>query len=896
MSFEKSLENLNLCNNTTNFNSYQQALSYCNFSEEINKEIIALNNSHVSTQFHKEPLLEHLFECGKKCKAISNLFGIDPDIAFWVGFLHDIGKPFAKNCVNAKKQKLVFTGHAQLGSRLVNMLFKNKIPQKYMGSLVWSIDNHMCCCSHQAQFNTINNFKDLLIVSIPNLKYHELSINMICMLFAADNLSRKTDEIINHDLVVKHSIQLRDELIYYVKNTTFSNMVVSIFNKRQITNEKIIVINYGLSGSGKSATSKYINDKLSNKYKIAHIERDSCYYEIANSLGYRVLENTNYMDIYNFVKDKDDCGKVQNLWVTKLNDCLENTENRIIIIDSVQPLYNLAWTSTINNLSEEARLNYTNSFKIGAYLFPINQLSISIEPKTGEFSTLPNDKITYPNVNFELGIFNNLNIDIGTGIIENIPGLIENLLSVTIIPKLPEQKTIVKLIEEHKIIENVISLFPSGLIEQNVEYEDNKIKILNLTYKDGMQIFTGLSRDYRGEVLVFDKQINEWNLLRGSLPVFPDYSTIEKDPGLFPYIYDILEQAMPCRKNWYQSISKIDAKYILTYKHDGSLFNLVFIPINSKLYDLINNSNYLKINHENLIIVNNYGVLFFGSKSRLAASKLNPVRFRIINSIVGSYGSLDNFEESIIKYLKYNNLLDKQITLHFEAIDEIPTSELTVYYGKAFCPFLGYTVFSNLNKKFNLPNYMSEYNLPVNTPMYEFKNWRDIFEFVNSNYQKLLEGDTEIEPEGYVIHVFDNANDKWYPVKLKYEFYYIAHKPNNKRNQEAALQLTENEKFKLLRNRLVKFREKLSFKSCIINSLSEWYNLNFPVNEVNYEDKKKWANYWGKKKLALEEQSIIIYNNIKEHYPNKKIKLFDLLMRCYNPDKNITLDFLIENI
>lgn len=876
-----------------NFNSYHEALAYCNFPINIYNEIINLNDNHLSTKFHKEPLLEHLFECGKKCESISNLFGISPDIAFWVGFLHDIGKPFAKKFIDNKKRKCIFTGHAQLGSRLVNMVFKDRIPSNYIEPLLWSIDNHMCSCAHQAKFNTINQFKDLLITIIPNLENYELSINMICMLFAADNLSRKCDEVINYENTINHSIQLRDELVGYVKNNKITDIIVSVFNKRHITNEKIIVINYGLSGSGKSTTAKYINEELSTKYKIAHVERDTCYYEIACELGYKLTDETKYTDIYNYVKNKDETKKVQNLWITKLNDNLEDTSNQIIIIDSVQPLYNLAWTSTINNLSEEARLNYTNSFKIGAYLFPINQFEINVESKIGEYSILPNNDVFYPNVNFELGIFNNSNIEIGTGYIENIPRIIDRLLSVNIIPTLPEQRTIIDLINEHNSVENVISLFPNGLIEQHIEYEDNKIKILNLSYNDGMQIFTGPSRDYRGEILLLNKENNEWNLLRGSLPVFPDYCSIEKDPGVFPYIYDILDTAMPNRKNWYQYISKLDAKYILTYKHDGSLFNLTFIPINSKLYNIMNNSNYFKNNDDSLIMINKYGILFFGSKGRFASSKSNPVRIRIINSIIGSYGSLDNFEKCIIEYLQYHYIIDEQITLHFEAIDEIPTSELTVYYGKAFCPFLGYTIFTNLNKEFYLPDINSDYSLPVNTPMYKFNNWSEIFEFVNNNYQKLLDGDNEIEPEGYVVHVFDDINNKWYPIKLKYEFYYIAHKPNSKRNQEAAQLISEDDKFKLLRNRLAKFREKPSLESCLKDSLLEWYNLNLAIDKSIFVDKKTWAIYWSKKRIDLDNASKNIYNNIKDYYPNIQIKLFDILMRLYD-DYNINITF--ENI
>jgi hypothetical protein len=560
---------------------------------------------------------------------------------------------------------------------------------------------------------------------------------------------------------------------------------------------------------------------------------------------------------------------------------LEDTNVQVIIIDSVQPLYSLAWNSTISSLSEEARLNYSNSIKIGAYLFPVKQLGFNVLSKIDEFMYLPNDDIRYPDVNLELAQYSGLNIDIGTGLINNIPNIIDRYLKNVIIPQLNQQFSMIELINMHGNISNVIDLFPKGLIERNTEFNDDNILIEVIKYKDGMQIFNGPSRDYRGEVLLLDKNNNKWHLLRGSLPVFPDYCTIEKDPGVFPYIYDILDICMPNRKNWFQYIKPCNtAKYYLTYKHDGSLFNLTFIPNTSKVYNLLIQYNILDKLKNNLIIKNEYGILFFGSKGRLSAANSNPVRTRITNSIIGSYGSIENFEYQIIQYLINHELIDEQITLHFEAIDEIPTSELTVYYGKAFCPFLGYTIFSDLNKQFYLPD-MDEYALPVNTPIYKFNNWNDILEFSKNNYDKLLKGDLDIEPEGYVIHIIDEINNKWFPVKLKYEFYYIAHKPNSKKNQIAAKNISENDEYSILRNRLSKFRDKPSIESCIYTPLLNWYNNTFPISNDLYIDKRTWAIYWSSKKKELEESSNIIYSHIKDYYPAVNIKLFDILMRLF---------------
>ncbi len=872
-----------------NFNTYIEALDYLNLPSDLYNEIIDLNNNHFKTKYHHESLLEHLFECGKQCMLICDKFNIKPEIAFWIGFLHDIGKPFAKKIIDVKKNKPLFTGHAQIGTKLISSFCKHIMNEDELIPLLWSVDNHMCCCSHNACKDTIQKFDDLLLITLP-YNYGKKCINFATMLFAADNLSRISSEPVNHTETINNSLKLNDYLIDKLKEN--NSFIRNFCNKRNISNERVIIINLGLPGSGKSTTSRNLINELSN-FNWCHIERDTCYYEIANELGLD-LNNKTYEEVYNYVSDKDAKKDVQTRWLTKLNDCLEDTQYNVIIIDSVQPLYNLAWSSTLNNLSEEAKLNYCSSLKIGSYLMPINQLGFKFTSKIGSYSKLPDNGIYFPNVNLEHGEYDPMTIDIGTGFTENISNIVTRYLNTLIIPECTEQYNLIELIQKNNNdLNNVINLFPKDLIKTTSEFKNDSFEIISISYTDGMQIFNGLSRDYRGEVLLKDIKTNNWSLLRGSLPVFPDYSMIEKDPAVFPYIFDILDVCMPNRKSWYQFIQPKKCKYVITYKHDGSLFNLTFIPIISPRYKTL--LELFEQMSDSMFINTNIGLLIFGSKSRFTVTNKNPVKIRITNSIIGSYGSIDNFVNKISDYLIYNNLQDEQITMHFEAIDAIPTTELTVFYGKAWCPFLGYTIFTNMNKMFYLPD-INEHQLPCNTPMVEFTNWKDILNFVNDNYNKLLDGDNEIEPEGYVVHIFDEINNKWYPIKLKYNFYYVAHKPNSKKNQESAKEILEDSKYEKLRNRLYKFRNKPDLKDLLLSNIELWFSTLDIIDDSVYNSKKDWAIYWTQKRDVLKEYSEIIMKEIKEYYPTIKINLFNTINKIYSPTDKLSVERLVDNI
>jgi len=870
------------------FSNYDEALDFINLPCKIREELYFTSSHHVETKYHKESLLDHLFKCGQTCITLSSHFNIPSTIAFWVGFLHDIGKSLARHQI---KHRVIFTGHAQLGSRILELINTNHMfPLAYKEIIMWVIDNHMCCCcKEKSNHLNIKDYKNLLLLSIPK-EQNELAIRMLCMLTVADDLSRISDEVRNEEELITFADYLCNEL---ENNVDVSRNVCKL---KQISNERIIIHPLGLSGSGKSSFCLNLISRFSNQKKICHIERDTCYLEIALKHGYHIKANNviDYKDYYNFVSSLEN-GKeqVQQLWITKLNDALEDTSFQIILIDSVQTLYNTAWQKTISSLNEEAKSNYLSSLKVATYLIPLHLFEIPFESKIGEYTKYPNDTVFFPPLNLENGTLLQSDFDIGSGSISLTYNIINTFLQESILPKIEKQVTFIDLIKQKGNLELAIHSFPKGIIETHIEHKDDNFIVTTISYKDGLQIFIGESRDYRGETIVQDLRTNQYHLLRGSLPVFPDYCSIEKDPAVFPYIYDIFKECMPNRKEWFSKIDKQDAKYAVTMKYDGSLFNLTFIPYESSIYPII--EYLIKIRKDWYIKKIKEGILIVGSKGRITVVQTNAVRSRIENSMIGSYDSIENFYQEVQLFIQ-NNQIHSNCTFHFEAIDAIPTSELTVYYGKAWCPFLGYTLFDENGKKFLLPPL--DHNFKVSTPVIWFNDMKSILNFFNQNYEKLLNGDQEIEPEGYVVHIFPNESTKWYPLKMKYQFYYVAHKPNSKKNSDMAKELLEEDKYSLLRSRLAKFREKPKMediiKDTVVEFIKEWKKEL--MQEGDLKERKYWAFFVKRKENMIRQWTILFEDKIKHHYSHKHINLYKIVMDSYNKDQDFILECLLKQL
>jgi hypothetical protein len=851
------------------------SLQKLNLPTEIYDVVIKCDNEHHSTKFHRESLLTHLNACGKMCEEICHIFDIPLEIAYWVGFLHDIGKPLARRPFLNKDntiKRVNFIGHAQLGTclaqHILNTFSPNLIPPQYHNALLYCIDNHMCCVGKDKGCN--KKFHSMLHMTLTEDK--EQTIRMVCMLFAADNLSRICDESIDKDACISQSLTLMQTLL----STVSQPHIPRVCSFRQSANDKIILLLLGLSGSGKSTFCNHAKQLFANtNINIAHVERDNSLFYVANTLTDK--KELKYKEAYDLVASHEAKPLVQKHWVDSLTNALEDTSNNLILIDTMQSMF-YAWQKTLDALSEEAKSTYYNSFKVGLYFIPIHQLGYDVKSKTEMFMTMPNSEMFMPNINLELGSIHTNHLDVGSGWQENTLRWIKTFLGEKVIPSVPQQKTLCELVVEQGSLNEMMKGFPEGLLEIQTEFEDSDIRIVTVSYMDGRQIFVGPSRDYRGETLLYLKKENRWRCLRGSLPVFPDFSGIEKDPGVFPYILDCVEQtSIP--NHWVKDLEATPAKYVMTYKYDGSLFNMVFLPKECELYEIINKLIvYEKVEWVYSRLLS--GLLVYGSKGRFGLHTGNPVKSRGRAAILGSYGSMEVFEKIVETFLGVEGLRDKTVTLHFEAIDKVPTSELTVYYGRAFCPFFGYTEFTDMYKRFHLVGDHVWCPFTCRTPTIVKESWKEVLEEFTRQRDGLMSGDKELEPEGCVVHIFGfREKNEWFPVKLKHDFYYVAHKPTNEKNKVAAKELLEDVRYEKLRERLAKCRAKPSIES-LLGKITED---RWEIFSVEFKERRDMAIYWNHP--AQKEKTDVLQKDcesiLKEHYGVVKVKIWKWMMEAF---------------
>ena len=835
------------------FSNAEDVINSLNLSPQIKEQLLITSQEHKITKYHEENLYTHLFWVATKCKELAPTFDVNPNDAFWLGFLHDIGKSLARHQV---QKHFIYTGHAQLGARIVENMFlkETKSPCEHKNAVLWAIDNHMCaCCKNVDDTTLVEKYKSLLWISAPKGE-EEMCLRFLLLLQVADEVGKQSSFKKKEEASIIQANRIFKMMLPYVCDT--QKHVWDICQLRKSDSSQIIIVPLGLSGSGKSSLCKKI--QMSSNYKVGLVERDQCYFQIALENGFIADELSTYKDYYTFVQTLEK-GKemVQKRWVKMVDEILLDKSNKIILIDSVQPTFRHAWKRTLDQLSEEARLCWNHIFKMAVYLVPIHQLGFNVESKIGSYQSLPSTdpSLFWPMLNVETGQTNLQNFDIGTGQINRVLDIAERFLSIESNYNLLPQISLLKLIEKSGSLEDALKTFPKDLIITQTEHEDSEVKIVTVCYQDGLQTFMGDTRDYRGESILLDKQSGQTFLVRGSLPVFPDYTQIQKDPYVLPYTED-----------------KLEASYKVTMKYDGSLFNVTFInkctdvyPFVKKIIDKRKDWFFNEIQN---------GILLFGSKGRLMTLDSNPVKYSIIEAILGTYNTHENFVNTIEKFVSN---IEENCTLHFEAINKVPSSLLTVYYGRDMVKFIGSTTF-DVQKKFSLPTL--DIFKEVAT-VYEFETFIDILKFWEEGYEKLLEGDQEIEPEGFVVHIFPKHTNLWYPVKLKYQFYYIAHKPSSEKNKEGAKEIATLTKYDKLRNRLSKFREKVHIELIVDSFVQASLET---LKEEPHSTKKEWAQSVNKKTESLTKISDAMNSKLKEETWIGKIKIQKYLLDSWSED------------
>jgi len=861
----------------------QSCLDILNNNKKIYDSLYQESKDFLVTKYHAENLITHLYTVGYLCAILSSKFNIDEEFAFKLGFFHDIGKPFAKKSIVSKKKNInIYTGHSQVGDNICHHLNLDK-------EICWCTTFHMCSCSHnkpfEKNFDIISSLQCITFEQEGNIEKY---LNSYGCLIIADTLGRLSD---NCEKLL-NSYNYSQKWLKCFKNKIKENFIEESVEKLSTIypNNSIIILTLGHSGFGKTTFSEKIkNYCYENKISIKHAERDNSYYMVYSKMKNISFDEAKLIDyniVYNFIQENDFKKDVQKNWVERLNEILDSN-CRIKIIDSIQLMYTSAWKGTIESLSEDAKSSYFKNIKFGYYGFPLSIYNIDYIPKTKVFEVIPrpsNDSFSYPTLNSEINdyeLFSYENIDIGYGNYDYIKNSISNYLKFNKGFINRNQVHIIKLLENEKIsnkedVRNIIyNKFPKGIINTNIDIDYNNISIIRFSYRDGMQIFNGPSRDYRGESLIYDHNKKEYFIARASLPVFVDYENIEND-------------TLACEMIKENNIYKVLPKF------DGSLFVLTFIKKDTNQYNILK-----KIIDKipNDCYIDNYrGLWCFGSKSLMFTKDQNEkggVLSRIIKSIEGSYKDKYIFIEKCYNELVNKKLLDyENISLCFEAIDENPTAELTVKYDKSFCPFLGFILMKNNIKEIVLPE-----DIKFISPIAEiqtFNNWNDVLKFKDDAHQRLLDGSLEDEPEGYVVWI-NNTN---IGIKLKHFEYYAAHKPYKGRNYEMANKIENSEEYEKLKERLIKFRFKPPLNDILNEHFTEIIEI-LKEKKKMLDTKKQWAQYVFEKKCLDETLKIFININniINEYYSqltNKFLnKQFSILMDYFLNDENY-IDHIIK--
>ena len=833
--------------------------------EQFKKE----SENNVETKYHKENLITHLYCVGWICTLFSDKFNLNPQYSFELGFFHDIGKPWAKKYIQTKK-KIISTskGHAQIGENICNELGLDS-------KICWCVSNHMCSCCHENNSNTHWEYiGSLQCISLNSKLFNQeilLYASSLACLMIGDDLGRLGEEKKNIPNIILHS----DTWLKWFKEMIdkFNPIKQSVkFLGTLHPDNSIIIQMYGHSGFGKSTTAnKIISFLKDNGISWEYAERDKSYYSVySNEIGSsidEVYQQVNYKTVYNYIDSNDLKYKVQANWIEQLNSILDS-DSKVKIIDTVQLLYPKSWELTLESLCPDAYSVWASSIKLGYYGFPQSLYCREFEPKTGKYELIPrdvSDGLTWPNINSELDRgqkFSPNLIDIAYGSVEFLLNSIQNYY---IWSKLyaPEKQVhlsqMLKQIEKSKLTSKYIQeyiqkQFPPGIVTVNEELNYYSTHLIRFGYKDGMQIFHGPSRDYRGETLLFDSSTLNYYIGRISLPVFPDYSDLRKDPAA-------------------QELIKTCNTFHIVPKFDGSMFVLSLIKINTSEYLLI--KKLLPQVNKQSWYENKLGIWCFGSKGCMFAKNQyddRGVLSRIINSICASYQSVDNFINKITMELELNLFVDiyESMSLVFEAIDKIPTNELTVDYGRAFCPFLCWIVWDGYKKNVILPNNIIHLN-PI-AQIITVDSWDKVIQYKEQAHLRLLEGSEIDEPEGYVVWLSDTNIG----VKLKHVEYYVAHKPYSKKNIQMAKHIEFSDEYSKLRPRLIKFKPKPSLTILIGKNLD--YILDLFLDNYKYlNSKKNWAIFWKNDINIRQINEIleIIESDITIYYPQFKNSLKD---------------------
>lgn len=125
------------------------------------------------TRNHNEQIGSHLLATAFLARYLAKEVGVDPDLAFLVGFFHDIGKPHCFELHGQQKS----SSHAQLGALLLETI---GFPEDGISAVGW----HMCCLTHHSDPADVRKAEPSILPRL--IKWSPMQARLMAVLMAAD--------------------------------------------------------------------------------------------------------------------------------------------------------------------------------------------------------------------------------------------------------------------------------------------------------------------------------------------------------------------------------------------------------------------------------------------------------------------------------------------------------------------------------------------------------------------------------------------------------------------------------------------------------------------------------------------------------------------------------------
>lgn len=440
------------------------------------------------SNFHKEGFRQHCIETGRQMQKICFEKGILQETwhgythSYLVGVLHDIGKPFVVR--NTTKTKQYFTGHAQVGARLIYLRFENEIPHTQLLVMTTLIDSHMCCLN-----NNPSKEEQMRINAVMNLVFPKTSlIPMLECLHEADSKSKIPP--------------IENSVSGYLPDTSLP------FYKLP----QVVIFLIGPSGSGKSTLASELVSELSKDFdSVVHLERDKFLMSLAKEgESYREC----YKRIYNDPTLKE---RLQTLWKEALAEAA--TSATILLVDTVANYYHL-----------DSKEFFAHHFRIGLYCVPLNLINPLLKGKSPKAPFPPTSWGGYPSVLTERKD-NSWMLEVGTGLWQHIPPLVKRYLSQTWHNSLHTNPTLATLWKQYSSFDCIKAQYGYKSLQINTEYSlPDDYDVIRVSYISGTDVTYGPTRFYRGEFLLWNKTLNSVSALRSGLPVFRRHLKMQVTP------------------------------------------------------------------------------------------------------------------------------------------------------------------------------------------------------------------------------------------------------------------------------------------------------------------------------------------------------------------------------